>query len=56
MEEIDAAENAFPRSFMKPRAASCAEISRSDRWPPFGVSDAPISGHCNTLKLPFVME
>jgi hypothetical protein len=36
IEEIEAAENAFPRSFLNPRAASSAEISRNDCWPPFG--------------------
>jgi hypothetical protein len=36
MEAIDAAENGLPRSFMMPRCASSAEISRSDRCPPLG--------------------
>jgi hypothetical protein len=35
IEETEAAENTFPRSLRKPRDASSAEISRSDRWPPF---------------------
>ena len=36
IELIDAAEKVFPRSFMKPRAASWAEISRSESCPPLG--------------------
>ena len=31
IELIDAAENAFPRSFIKPRAANSAEISSKER-------------------------
>jgi len=36
IELMDAAENGLPRSFMNPRAASSAETSRSDLWPPLG--------------------
>jgi hypothetical protein len=36
IEEIEAAENGLPRSFMMPRRASSAEISLSDLWPPLG--------------------
>jgi hypothetical protein len=37
IELIEAAENGAPRSLRCPRAASSAEISRSERWPPFGL-------------------
>ena len=33
---MDAAENGTPRSFMMPRCAKSAEMSRSDLWPPLG--------------------
>jgi hypothetical protein len=36
IELIAAAENGLPRSFMMPRDASSAEISRSDLRPPLG--------------------
>jgi hypothetical protein len=40
IDEIDAAENGLPRSFMMPRKASSAEISRSDRDRPSASCDA----------------
>jgi hypothetical protein len=43
IELIEAAENDLPRSFMIPRAASSAEISLSDLWPPFGPPAAQLT-------------
>jgi hypothetical protein len=46
---MDAAENDFPRSFMKPRCSSSAEISRSDLWPPFGPTSAQLTDQGDKL-------
>jgi hypothetical protein len=54
IELIEAAENGFPRSFMMPRCASSAEMSRRDRWPPWVTS--PFACVPGTLMLPFKYE